>query len=125
MQLERLGLPGVATGDTLAPHGVGTSPTEQKQQELTFADIHHDVAESTARANRLEAAAAGLLNVQTLMEWNGMGCAQMHSPARLGREVEDMLGLQVGKPLPRRAISIAEVRPLRLCCSRLSTRARA
>jgi hypothetical protein len=121
MQLQRMGLSAVATGEVVAPFLVGIPASEQKKREVTFADTHHDVSDSTAEANNLEATAAGLRGVQALMDWYGMGYSQVHSPARLGREVEDILCLQESNPLPRRAISLAEVC---LSCSRLSTLAR-
>lgn len=108
MQLQHVGLPTEATGELVAPQLVGI-PMKQRQLELAFLNMHHRVAASAAQATSMRAAAAGLQDVRALMEWNGIGSAQMHSPARLGLRVEDILGLQTGQPLPRTAISLAEV----------------
>jgi hypothetical protein len=109
VQLQRMGLPSVATGESVAPYLVGIPPTVQKQRELGLADSHHSVDDKTAQANNVEAAALGLRDYTDLMEWNGLGGAEMHSPARLGQDIEDVLRLRVGQTPPRRAVSFPEV----------------
>ena len=105
-----MGIPAVATGESVAPYLVGIPPAVQKQRELGFADTHHTVDSATIRANTIAASAAGLRDLEELMDWYGMGLAEQRSPARVGHELEDLLLPRHAAAAPRRAISFAEVR---------------
>lgn len=104
-----MGIPSAATGDSVAPFLVGIPQAVQKQRELSFADMHHSVDIQTIQANRIAASATGIHAIEELMDWNGMGMSEQWSPARLGCDLEELLGCRKRR-LAKRAISNEEVR---------------
>jgi hypothetical protein len=109
MQLQSMGIPSVATGEAVAPFLVEFPQAIQKQRELSYANTHNYVDSDTVQANRIAASAAGLQSLKEVMDWNGMGMGEQWSPARLGCDPEQVLGIRKSQSLPKREISIAEV----------------
>ena len=114
MQLQRMGLPAVATGESVAPFLVGTSSAVQKRRDLMLANNLHKVEQSVAHSNAIEAAAMGLRDVTDMMEWYGLGRAEVYSPARIGLDGVDIVqsgdARMEGAEPPKRSLSFSEVR---------------
>lgn len=98
-----------APGEAVEPYLVGQQRAKRRQHELAFVDQHHPVMQQAVRANEVAAAAAGLRDVTELMNWNGLGSAQMHSPARIGKAIQDIMQLPPESPPARLSMSVHEV----------------